>query len=99
MKTNEIEQAFLETNYIIHLQGEIVLRIGEIPLDLLEQLPLLETWAFITAWNPLPDILSKSENNLRNAALQRHLIDHGYTVHNGIGVSKDQSWSEESCFI
>jgi hypothetical protein len=99
MNTNKIEQAFLETNYIIHLQGEIVLRIGEIPADLLEQLPLLETWAFITAWNPLPDILSKSENNLRNASLQRHLIDQGYTIHNGIGISKDQSWSEESFFI
>ena len=99
MKTTEIEQAFLETNYIIHLQGEIVLRIGEIPADLLKQLPSLETWAFITAWNPLPDILSKAENDLRNAALQRHLIDHGYTVHNGIGISKDQSWSEESFFI
>jgi hypothetical protein len=99
MKSTEIEQAFLETNYIIHLQGEIVLRIGEIPADLLEQLPLLETWAFITAWNPLPDILSKAENQLRNATLQRHLIDLGYTIHNGIGISKDQSWSEESFFI
>ena len=99
MKTNEIEQAFLETNYIIHLQGEIVLRIGDIPADLLAHIPLLETWAFITAWNPLPDILSKSENELRNAALQNHLIDHSYTVHNGIGVSKDQTWSEESFFI
>ena len=99
MKTTEIEQAFLETNYIIHLKGEIVLRIGEIPADLLKQLPSLETWAFITAWNPLPDILSKAENDLRNAALQRHLIDQGYTIHNGIGISKDQSWSEESFFI
>jgi hypothetical protein len=99
MNTNEIEQAFLETNYIIHLQGEIVLRIGEIPADLMAQIPLLETWAFITAWNPLPDILSKAENELRNAALQNHLIDHSYTVHNGIGVSKDQTWSEESFFI
>ncbi len=99
MKTNEIEQAFLETQYIIHLQSEIVLKIGEMPSDLLEHLPLIKTWAFITAWNPLPDILSKSENELRNAALQRHLIDHGYTVHNGIGVSKDQTWSEESFFI
>ena len=99
MKTTEIEQAFLETNYIIHLQGKIVLRIGEMPADLLKQLPSLETWAFITAWNPLPDILSKAENDVRNAALQRHLIDHGYTVHNGIGISKDQSWSEESFFM
>ena len=99
MQSTEIEQAFLETSYIIHLQGEIVLRIGEMPADLLKQLPSLETWAFITAWNPLPDILSKAENDVRNAALQRHLIDQGYTVHNGIGISKDQSWSEESFFI
>ena len=99
MQSTEIEQAFLETSYIIHLQGEIVLRIGEMPADLLKQLPSLETWAFITAWNPLPDILSKAENDVRNAALQRHLIDLGYTVHNGIGISKDQSWSEESFFI
>ena len=99
MNTNEIELAFIETNYIIHLQGEIVLRIGEIPADLLAQIPFLETWAFITAWNPLPDILSKAENELRNAALRNHLIDHSYTVHNGIGVSKDQTWSEESFFI
>ena len=53
----------------------------------------------IPACNPLPDILSKAENDVRNAALQRHLIDQGYTVHNGIGISKDQSWSEESFFI
>jgi hypothetical protein len=99
MNTNEIELAFIETNYIIHLQGEIVLRIGDIPAGLLAQIPLLETWAFITAWNPLPDILSKAENELRNAALQNHLIDHSYTVHNGIGVSKDQTWSEDSFFI
>lgn len=26
-------------------------------------------------------------------------LDHGYTVHKGIGISKNQSWSEESFFI
>jgi hypothetical protein len=26
MKTNEIEQAFLETNYIVHLQSDVVLQ-------------------------------------------------------------------------
>lgn len=99
MNTKEIEKAFLETSYIIHLQGEIVLRIGEIPADLLAQLPSLETWAFITAWNPLPDILSKAENEQRNEDLQRFLIDRGYSIHKGIGISKDQTWSEESFFI
>lgn len=99
MKTKEIEQAFLETQYIIHLQSEIVLKIGEMPADLLEKLALLETWAFITAWNPLPDILSNLENKRRNEDLQRYLLDRGYSIHKGIGISKDQSWSEESFFI
>jgi hypothetical protein len=99
MKTNEIEQAFLETSYIIHLQSDIVLKIGEMPADLLEHLPLLKTWAFITAWNPLPDILSKAENEQRNEDLQQYLLDRGYSIHKGIGISKDQSWAEESFFI
>jgi len=99
MKTKEIEHAFIETQYIFHLQSEIVLKIGEIPADLLEHLPLLQTWAFITAWNPLPDILSRAENDHRNAELQRLLIDQGYSIHKGIGISKDQDWSEESFFI
>jgi hypothetical protein len=99
MKNNEIEQAFIETQYVIHLQSEIVLKIGEIPADLLEHLPLLETWAFITAWNPLPDILSKAENERRNWDLQRYFLDRVYSIHKGIGISKDQSWSEESFFI
>ena len=99
MKTNEIEQAFLETQYVIHLQSDIVLKIGEMPADLLEHLPLLKTWAFITAWNPLPDILSKSENEQRNEDLRGYLKDRGYSIHKGIGISKDQFWSEESFFI
>ena len=99
MKINEIEKAFIETQYIINLTSQMVLKIGEIPADLLEHIPLLETWAFITAWNPLPDILSKAENERRNEYLQRYLLDWGYTIHKGIGISKDQSWSEESFFI
>jgi hypothetical protein len=99
MKINEIEKAFVETQYVIQLQSDIVLKIGEIPAELLEKLALLETWAFITAWNPLPDILSIVENERRNEDLQQYLLDRGYTIHKGIGTSKDQSWSEESFFI
>ncbi len=99
MKTNEIEQAFLETQFVIHLQSDIVLKIGELPSDLLVHLPMLKNWAFITAWNPLPDILSKAENEQRNEDLQQYLFDRGYSIHKGIGISKDQSWSEESFFI
>jgi hypothetical protein len=99
MKTNEIEQAFLETNYIVHLQSDIVLKIGEMAADLVEHLPLLKNWAFITAWNPLPDILSNAENEQRNEDLQQYLLDRGYSIHKGVGISKDQTWSEDSFFI
>jgi hypothetical protein len=99
MKTTEIEQAFLETSYIVHLQSDIVLKIGEMTADLMEHLPLLKTWAFITSWNPLPDILSKAENEQRNEDLQQYLLERGYSIHKGIGISKDQSWAEESFFI
>jgi hypothetical protein len=99
MKTNEIEQAFLETNYIVHLQSDIVLKIGEMAADLVEHLPLLKNWAFITAWNPLPDILSNAENEQRNEDLQQYLLDQGYSIHKGVGISKDQTWSEDSFFI
>jgi hypothetical protein len=70
-----------------------------VPADLLTLFPLLETWAFVTAWNPLPDILTKAENEKRNEDLQRHLLDQGYSILKGIGISKDQNWSEESFFI
>lgn len=99
MDNDKIEQAFLETSYIVQLDNPIILKIGELPADLLELFPLLETWAFVTAWNPLPDILTKAENIKRNEDLQLYLLDQGYSIHNGIGISKDQNWSEESFFI
>jgi hypothetical protein len=98
---SEFETAFLETNYNIHFQdGETInLRIGEQPLYLLNKLPHLETWAFVTAWNPLPDILTKEENDLRNSQLHEKLIQLEFIVHHGVGVSKDGNWQEDSFFI
>ena len=96
---DKIKHAFLETSYIVQLDNPIILKIGELPADLLALFSLLETCAFVTAWNPLPDILSKAENEKRNEDLQRQLLDQGYSIHNGIGISKDQNWSEESFFI
>ena len=36
---------------------------------------LVETWAFITAWNPLPLILSLEENNKRNKELEKEILE------------------------
>jgi hypothetical protein len=94
-----MEQAFLETNYIILIDEPIVLKIGELPEEMIQRFPTLKTWAFITAWNPLPDIYEKEENDKRNAQLKDILEQNGFVVHPGIGISKQEDWSEESFFI
>ena len=99
MDTAKMEIAFLETSYIILLEDKMVLKIGEIPVRLLNEFSQIRTWAFITAWNPLPEILSKSENDRRNSQLKDQLINEGFIFHPGIGVSKNEDWSEDSFFI
>jgi hypothetical protein len=99
MNTNEIEQAFLETSFIVQTENPIVLKIGEIPEQLLQKFPQIKTWAFITAWNPLPLVLTKSENDFRNNQLKVQLNEDGFIFYPGIGVSLSGDWSEESFFI
>jgi hypothetical protein len=99
MKTEEIELAFLETSFIVQTENPIVLKIGEIPEQLLQKFPQIKTWAFITAWNPLPLVLNKSENDFRNNQLKVQLNEDGFIFYPGIGVSSSGDWSEESFFI
>jgi hypothetical protein len=99
MGIDKIETAFLETNYIILLENKIVLKIGEMPLQLLREYSQIKTWAFITTWNPLPDVLTKSENDIRNNQLNVQLIEEGFIFHLGVGISKNEDWSEDSFFI
>jgi len=99
MDTDKIETAFLETNYIILQENKIVLKIGDMPSQLFSEYQQIKTWAFITAWNPLPDILTKSENDIRNNELKIQLKEQGFIFHPGVGISKNEDWSEDSFFI
>lgn len=102
MDNTELETAFLNTNYIILKNDvfleDIVLKIGEVH-DFSSTLHNLKEWVFITAWNPLPDILSKDQNEKRNAALLDQLKADGFKSHFGQGVSADGEWFEDSFFI
>jgi len=102
MDKEELEAAFLNTNYKILenniFKEELVLKIGEI-VDFSSSLPSLMEWAFITAWNPLPDILSDEENRKRNTAFLTELRECGFESHLGLGMSEDGNWSEDSFFI
>lgn len=87
MTSQEIHEAFMATNFII-LKNDIfidslTLKIGEIHI-----LPAnIRSWAYITAWNPLPTILAFEENVSRNNNLLSDLNYGGYKSHLGVGVS------------
>ncbi len=101
MTKEESYRAFAETNFIVKtMDGKsIVLKIGKSSDELLTVFPEIEDWAFITAWNPLPLILSLEENNKRNKELEKEIETLGIKYTNGIGVSADEKWSEESFFL
>jgi hypothetical protein len=101
MTSEELDLAFKSTNYIILKNDvfpkDIILKIGNI--NEISPDESIKEWAFITAWNPLPEVLSLEENVLRNNSLLTELTSLGYRIHNGKGVSTDGQWQEESFFI
>jgi hypothetical protein len=62
-------------------------------------MPDLESWAYITAWNPLPIIYRLDENRMRNQSLKNDLDAMNFECIDGIGMAIDGSWQEESVFI
>ncbi len=51
----DLTTAFLETSYIAYLDRKIVLKVGQLPDMIVQHFPHIKSWAFITAWKPLPD--------------------------------------------
>jgi hypothetical protein len=101
MTKEETYKAFAETNFIVKPTKDrsIVLKIDETTDDLQTFFPGIETWAFITAWNPLPLVLSLEENRKRNEELENELKNNGLQYTLGLGISADEKWSEESFFV
>jgi hypothetical protein len=101
MTKEEIHQAFIETNFIVFISKEksTILKVNQTAEDLELLFPELESWCFITAFNPLPDILELEENQKRNKQLEHDIQNLGFEYLNGKGVSADDNWSEESFLI
>lgn len=95
MTQQQIHQAFLNTTYKVVSNPVFNIKINEVVPEISE----LTNWAFITAWNPLPDILSIEENRVRNLDLEEDIKTLGLKYKPGIGVSEDENWSEESFFV
>ena len=101
MIKSDLEKAFEETNFIIDISKNqsILLRINQPCVELEELFPTLNSWAFVTAWNPLPTILSLNENSERNFKLEHDIKDLELNYFHGKGVAADGNWSEDSFFI
>lgn len=73
----QIKEAYLNTNFIVygskHKQDDITIKIGSLNEALYKAIPNLTTWAYITAWNPHPEVLTLEENRGRNNELKKYV--------------------------
>lgn len=95
MTIDEIHQAFSNTTFKVLSIPNIDIKIN----TTIKELNHLSSWAFITAWNPNPEVLSLEENNNRNQKLMDDINNLGLKSIPGIGVSEDEQWSEDSFLI
>lgn len=76
-----MHQEFLETDYIIFknqlFKKDVVLKINQSADVVYFARDDLKTCAFITAWNPLPEILSLNVNTSRNLEMKNDLTVKG----------------------
>lgn len=66
MTKQEIHQAFLNTSFKVFTKPAFTIKIDALVLEVQQ----FNSWAFITAWNPSPEILSLEENRNRNQNLE-----------------------------
>ena len=95
MTPEQLHQAFLNTSFKVLTKPEFTIKIDRV----VSEAQQLNSWAFITAWNPSPEILSLEENRNRNQNLEEEISSFGLKYCHGIGISADEQWSEESFFI
>ena len=101
----ELRAAYEAARYEVHIDGgeRIVLRHGALHATLDELLrrrhPTARSWAFITAWNPFSERLSKNENDARQRDLCAQLAARGLPTIEGVGRDETSDWHEESLLV
>jgi len=97
----EIIQAYLQTEYHVHGNPPLTLRIGEpnAGLAALHAAAGVDCSAFITAWNPLSQRLPDTENAARQDALAAELRRRGLGYLEGRGQHPVDAWGEASFLV
>ena len=88
----------MSTTYIIPGLG-ISLKIGQTSdeLDQIMNENKVKSWAFISAWNPLSEVLPDDENRKRDAALA--IATQAYQTFRGFGKGDDPLWAPEESLL
>lgn len=101
MSQENYNESFINTVFKVILEDSrsYDIRVGS--EGVLEDLnmPDVASWAYITAWNPLPITYSLEENRMRNQSLKSDLNAINLEYIDGVGMAVDGSWQEESIFI
>ena len=97
-----LKSAYLSTTYraFIVNQNQLDLIVGQSnhTLDQLLSSVGLDSYAFITAWNPFSKTVSIEENHTANESLKSELGQ--YRIYEGIGIPKQPSkWEGEHSFL
>lgn len=58
----------------------------------------VNSWAFLTAWNPHSARMSLAENKRRNKQLSAALRDGGWPYYTGAGIGAGETWPPEESF-
>jgi hypothetical protein len=68
-------------------------------LDALLERHRQRDWAFVTAWNPASQQLTREENDQRQAILRREMESLGFAILPGEGIGEDPSWTAEESLL
>ena len=97
-----LRSAYLSTTYRAFIDNEsqldIIVGQANHALDQLLSLEEVDSYAFITAWNPFSKTVSEEQNHAANEVLKHELRP--YSVYEGIGIPKQPSeWDGEQSFL
>lgn len=101
---SRLDDAYRATTYRVFVsagQEPVDLHIGEVSPRLDELLAShgLESWAFITAWNPASLPLPAEANNKRHAELLQLVRDRGWRFCEGSGIPGNPDWEPERSLL
>ena len=93
--------AFRRTNYCVHTDPRMTLHIGKSSPQLLDlhRSHKVNSSVFITACNPLSQLMSEDENAKRMGQLCNELTQRSLTFFEGVGQNPSMEWPGEPSYL